>query len=99
MRGAGWRREHTYLRTTGEEVPWRRVSVADVGARILAKTAMRRGCGRRTNGLEGRVRRGVARTCEDGELRGGDGPASVRWVRSGGAFGWRRRRRVASPKP
>jgi hypothetical protein len=32
-------------------------------------------------------------------LRGGDRPASVRWVRSGGGFGWRRQRRVASPKP
>jgi hypothetical protein len=32
-------------------------------------------------------------------LQGGEGPAWVRWVRSGGAFGWRRRRRVAWPKP
>jgi hypothetical protein len=77
---------------TGEEVPSRRVSGADVGARTLAKTGMRRGSGRRTNGLEGRVRRGVARTCEDDV-------AGRRWTGVGLLGAQRRRRRVVSPKP
>jgi hypothetical protein len=38
--------------------------------------------GRKTNGQEGRVRRGVGRTCCGEEID----LASVRWVRSGGGF-------------
>jgi hypothetical protein len=75
--------------TMGEEVPSRRVSGSDEGARTLANTGMRRGSGRRTNGLEGRVHRGVARTCEDDV-------AGRRWTGVGPLGAQRRRVRLAA---
>jgi hypothetical protein len=81
-------RAHVPLKTGGE-VPSRWVSGADVGARTLAKTGMRHSYGRRTNGLEGRVRRGVARTCEDDV-------AGRRWTGVGPLSALRRRVRLAA---
>jgi hypothetical protein len=37
----------------------------------------------------------VVHTCVADEMRGGEGPVVVRWVRTGGPVGWRRRRCVA----
>jgi hypothetical protein len=48
---------------------------------------------------DGRVRGGVVRTCEDYEMRRGEGPAAVRWARTGGPVAWRRRRCVAGVEP
>jgi hypothetical protein len=41
----------------------------------------------------------VVRTCEADEMRGGEGPATVRWVQTGGPVSWRRRRCVAGVEP
>jgi hypothetical protein len=57
MRGPGWRRHHVPAKTGGE-VPSGRGLGADVGARTLAKTGMRRSSGRRTDSGDGRVRGG-----------------------------------------
>jgi hypothetical protein len=51
------------------------------------------------DGGDGRVAKEVVRTCEDDEMRRGEGPAAVRWVRTGGPVAWRRRRCVAGVEP
>jgi hypothetical protein len=53
MRGSGWRREPVPAKTkTWGEVPSRRGYDADVGARTLEKTGMRRGVGEQSVGME-----------------------------------------------
>jgi hypothetical protein len=51
------------------------------------------------DGGDGQVRGGVVRTCEDDEMRRGEGPAAVRWARTGSPVAWRRRRCVAGVEP
>jgi hypothetical protein len=84
MRRFGLKREPVPAkRKTGGEVPSRRGCGAEVGARTLAKTGMRRGVGgEQTVGME-EFAEEVARTCGDDVGRRGTGD---------GALGARRRR-------